>query len=922
MGNPSQNFPAGAYWNASLIHSAGPFNPVKIYSPSFSRQGRQKNDSGSSLRANVLLTAGVLIIGLGLTAGSVVWLRDDLHAKAEGQFKRQAEAIDESIRERLKLPFLLLKGAAGVYAASQQVERHEFRAYMESSQIALEYPSLRGVGMVERVSREDLDEFVAQQREQGSPGFAVKTKGSLPELFIIRFIEPLMSYMPALGFDLGAEPVRREAVERAIDSGQSTLSGRIYLVEESGKRPGFLFTFPVYRNGANPVTTAQRREALTGVLVTPAVADEIMAATVVAAQGQAAFALYDGGLAQAGAGAAAGSDLAASAQLLFDSSNASDGEALEASRATRAAPMFELNQPISMGGRALMLRIFSTKKFEASASNLAPLWLGLSGGVLSGALAWVVWLLASGRANAMRLAERMTLDLASERQRLADIVEGTNAGSWVWQVQTGELSLDERWAALLGYDLQGLAPASMESLGQRMHPDDTAVTTAALKAHLRGQSEHFECEVRMRHRDGRWVCLLGRGKVSVWSADGKPQLMSGIHMDISEKQAAQMALRISEENFRHLFDSSLHGILQAMPDGAIQYANPAACRLFGLTQDEIRQRGRAGLVDPDDTRGHIFLAQARMSGESRGEVTMRRGDGSHFECELSLTSYLNQRGEACSNIFLRDVTKRKLAEAEISALNKSLEDKVRQRTSQLEAANKELEAFSYSVAHDLRSPLSSIDGFSHLLEKSVAAQKPERASHYKRRIRAGVRQMGELTDGLLRLAHISRTSLKAESVNLTSIAERVLEACQEREPGRSVKWHVAQGLLAVGDTELLRQVMENLIGNAWKFTAKAAMPEIRVGQLQVSGDEQPTYFVRDNGAGFDMSYVGKLFGTFQRLHSPEEFSGSGIGLATSQRIILRHGGRIWAEGAVGQGATFFFALPACAERQAVLEAEQ
>ena len=628
MVQASQGFAAGAYWSASLFFSAGRFNPVKIYAPSFSRQRRQETDSSGSLLANLLVTAGVLIIGLGLTAGSVVWLRQDLRDKAESQFKRQAEAIDESIRERLKLPFLLLKGAAGVYAASQQVERHEFRAYMESSQIALEYPSLRGVGMVERVSREDLDEFVAQQRENGSPGFAVKTKGSLPELFIIRFIEPLMSYMPALGFDLGAEPVRREAVERAIDSGQSTLSGRIYLVEESGKRPGFLFTFPVYRNGANPVTTAQRREALTGVLVTPAVADEIMAATVVAAQGQAAFALYDAGLAQAGAGFAAGPDPAASGQLLFDSSNAAGGEALEASRAPGAAPMFELNQAISMGGRTLMLRIFTTSKFEASASSLAPLWLGLSGGVLSGVLAWVVWLLASGRANALRLAERMTLDLASERQRLVNIVEGTNAGSWVWQVQTGALSLDERWAALLGYDLQGLAPVSMESLGQRMHPDDAAGTMAALKAHLRGQSEHFECEVRMRHRDGHWVWLLGRGKVSVWSADGKPQLMSGIHMDISQKQAAQMALRISEENFRHLFDSSLHGILQAMPDGGIEYANPAACRLFGLSQDEIRQRGRAGLVDPDDPRSQVFLAPSQISGESRAEVTMRRGDGS------------------------------------------------------------------------------------------------------------------------------------------------------------------------------------------------------------------------------------------------------------------------------------------------------
>ena len=231
------------------------------------------------------------------------------------------------------------------------------------------------------------------------------------------------------------------------------------------------------------------------------------------------------------------------------------------------------------------------------------------------------------------------------------------------------------------------------------------------------------------------------------------------------------------------------------------------------------------------------------------------------------------------------------------------------RTAQLEAANKELEAFSYSVAHDLRSPLSSIDGFSRLLEKAVSADAAERAGHYLSRIRAGVRQMGELTDGLLSLAHISRTNLKADTVNLGAMAERVVALCQERDADRAVKVNVAPGLLAVGDSVLLRQVIDNLIGNAWKFTANAEAPEIWFGQLPDDNPELTTFFIRDNGAGFDMAYVDKLFGTFQRLHSPAEFSGTGIGLATSHRIISRHGGRIWAEGAVGQGATFFFTLP-------------
>ena len=860
----------------------------------------------SSLRANLLVTAGVLAVGLGVTAASVVWLRDDLKANAYGRFTRQAQAIDESIRTQLKLPFLILKGAAGVYAASESVEQHEFRAYIESNQVALEHPSLRGVGFVERVNRKNIQDYVALQRRELVADFAVQTQGDLPDLFVIKFIEPLTNNRSSLGLDLGFDAARREAIEQAIDTGEATLSRRIHVAEGGGQRPGFLFTFPVYENGSHPVTSAERRAALTGVLFTPAVVDEIMADTVGAAQGQAAFALYDAAAESSGPGPT-------SERLLFDSSAAAAATTVAtravSSRSVRTPPMFELNRVIQVGGRPLALRITTTEKFETSADTLAPVWLGLSGGVLSGLLAWVVWLLARGRANALRLAERMTLELAGERQRLVNIVEGTNVGTWVWHVQTGELELDERWAALLGYDLQALAPLNIATWHERMHPDDRLGAKAALMRHFSGETRHFESEIRMRHKAGHWVFLLGRGKVSAWSADGKPELMSGTHMDISDRQAAELALRMSEENFRHLFESSLHGILQAMPDGTILYANPAACRLFGLSQDEIRQRGRAGLVDPEDSRCHIFLAQARMSGEARAEITMRRRDGSRFECELSLTSYMNQRGESCNNIFLRNVTKRKLAEAKISALNRELEGRVQRRTAQLEAANKELEAFSYSVAHDLRSPLSSIDGFSRLLEKTVTADTAERAGHYLRRIRAGIKQMGELTDGLLSLAHISRASLRADTVDLTVMAGRVLEACQERNVGRIVKVNVEQGLVAVGDSALLLQVMENLLGNSWKFTANAAAPEIWVGKLHDDDPQMLTCFIRDNGAGFDMAYADKLFGTFQRLHSPAEFSGTGIGLATSHRIISRHGGRIWAEGVVGQGATFFFTLP-------------
>ncbi|HQS31579.1 MAG: hybrid sensor histidine kinase/response regulator [Polaromonas sp. 39-63-203] len=246
-----------------------------------------------------------------------------------------------------------------------------------------------------------------------------------------------------------------------------------------------------------------------------------------------------------------------------------------------------------------------------------------------------------------------------------------------------------------------------------------------------------------------------------------------------------------------------------------------------------------------------------------------------------------------------------------------LEDVVRElkvTEAALRHSNQALESFSYSVAHDLRSPLKTIDGFSHLLQRSSSGETAERTKHYLTRIRAGVKQMGELTEGLLGLAQMSRAELKIDAVDLSALARQVLRDCQERDPARTVKVQVQSGLQAMGDCALLRQLLENLLANAWKFSAKSTAAEITVGQL-AGNFAGAVYFVRDNGAGFDMAYADKLFGAFQRLHLADDFAGTGIGLATAHRVIARHAGRIWAEGAVGEGATFFFTVPEASPEQ-------
>ncbi len=387
--------------------------------------------------------------------------------------------------------------------------------------------------------------------------------------------------------------------------------------------------------------------------------------------------------------------------------------------------------------------------------------------------------------------------------------------------------------------------------------------------------------------------------------DGQ-QLMRAMRYAIERKHTLE-ALRDSEERFRLLVAGGKdYAIFTLSSDGRAVSWNPGAESILGYRAEEILGEHFSRFYVEEDIEAGLpqeHLQRAAAEGRFEGEGWRRRKDGARYWAAVTVTALRDENAQLRGFAkVIRDLSERQRAEGEIRSLHEDL----KRRAADLEVANKELEAFNYSVSHDLGNPLSAIEGMSWALLEQCADRLDEKGKHYLDRIRAACKRMQQLIEDLLYLSRVSRSEMQMQRVDLSELAQKIAQQLQQAQPERQVEFEIAAGVGAVGDERLLQIALENLLGNAWKYTGKKPVARISFGVTQQAGET--VYFVRDNGAGFDMNNAGQLFVPFRRLHKKEEFEGTGIGLATVERIIHRHGGRIWAEAEVGKGATFYFTI--------------
>ena len=771
-----------------------------------------------------------------------------------------------------------LEGLANYYIGSEDVSLDEFQKY---TQFLLKSQFVQNWGWIQVVPYADTASFRKYVNKHELKSFRIwqKNSGSLPltnsgrnVYYPLLQITPLKGNEHRLGYDFGSDSSYLKAMELAARTGLMTSSDLVNPESETDIQKEILMIFrPVYYNS--------EPKQLRGF----AVAELNMASYIENVDPDNTTSLE-----------------------IFLLHNDSPPDLITKSNnpiITQEAELTE-SRPLFAFGKVFAVNVQSGPEFNKVQPIEASLLTALMGILLTAALALLTGMTLRRHEKLEQLVTERTSALQESETNFRLFFENSPVGKSITEID-GSLKVNKTFCNIVGYTEEELKTKKWNEI---TYPEDIAGKQEIVKSMLDGIIKGKRFETRFVHKNGSiiWTdfsTLLQRDLL------GNPQFFITSINDITERKKAEEALEESRQLFQNITTISPVGIFRTRVDGYTTFVNPRWSKLSGLSFNEALGFGWLNAVHPDDRH--------RLNSNWNNDVNLHRESIAEYRFVKPDGSVIWVLGNAIPEIkdkkitgfigTLTDITDRKLAEKEIRNMNEVLEHKVHERTKQLEAANKETEAFNYSISHDLRSPLRAIDGFANFLLQDYSTILDAEGNRLLNVIIQNANKMGFLIDDLLAFSRLGRQEIQKLPIDMRSMAQSVYEEITTNINPGNIEFCLPNIPETFGDPAMVRQIWVNLIGNAIKYTSKKPIQKIEIGYSCVDGEN--IYSVTDNGAGFDMAYYNKLFGVFQRLHTVKEFEGTGIGLAIVKLIVARHKGRVWAEGTVGIGAAFYFSLP-------------